>query len=140
MRTSAFSLLAAGSLLPVAGIAVMHLHLTDSSPKADARLAEAPHELVLTFSARPEAALSRVRVMRSDSVAVETGKLEAASDTLSLRADFTSPLEAGAYVVSWRAAGKDGHAVSGRYMFTVTAGAATDASARPAISRDHSSH
>ena len=41
------------------------------------------------------------------------------SDTLAIVAPVTGALKAGEYSVSWKTAGKDGHAVRGKYKFSV---------------------
>ena len=48
-----------------------------------------------------------------------TKSTPAADDPLSIAADPAQPLGPGKYLVVWRTAGDDGHAVRGRYAFTV---------------------
>jgi methionine-rich copper-binding protein CopC len=122
----------AGAALLLAGFALTHLHLKASVPAADSTVKNAPSQILLIFSAHPEAALSRVQLMGPDSSAVTTGKPAAGSDSLSLTIPISSKLADGRYTVRWRAAGRDGHPAAGDFAFTVggSAGGNTAASMR----------
>ena len=130
--------LGAAGVLALSAFAAMHLHLTASVPAADSRVATAPSALTLTFSEAPEVAMSRVRLVRADSSVVPTGKVAAGAAPLSLTVPVTGPVQPGTYIVNWRAASKDGHAVSGHYSFAVTGAAA--AAGPSTTSRDHTGH
>jgi methionine-rich copper-binding protein CopC len=45
--------------------------------------------------------------------------MRATDDTLSVIADLQQSLPPGRYQVAWRTAGDDGHAVRGKFSFTV---------------------
>lgn len=55
----------------------------------------------------------------ADSTKIEIGKPHPTDEPLSIAADLTKPLGAGRYLVVWRTAGDDGHAVRGKFAFTV---------------------
>jgi methionine-rich copper-binding protein CopC len=117
---SRFRLLAAGAAIALlGGFTFFHLHLTASVPASDTTVATAPSQILLTFSDKPEAALTRLQLFTSDSTAVETGKATATKDSLTLAIPVTGKLSDGAYTVRWRAAGRDGHPATGTFGFTV---------------------
>jgi methionine-rich copper-binding protein CopC len=142
VRTSRFRHLKlatlAGATLLLAGFAFTHLQLKASVPAADSALKNAPSQILLIFSARPEAALSRVQLMGPDSSPVPMGKPAAGSDSLSLTIPITGKLADGRYTVRWRSAGRDGHPAAGDFVFTVGASGGDNAAASAAVSRDHS--
>jgi methionine-rich copper-binding protein CopC len=142
VRTSRFRFLklaaVAGGALLLAGFAFTHLHLKASVPAADSAVKNAPSQILLIFSAHPEAALSRVQLMGPDSSAVAMGKPAAGSDSLSLTIPITGKLADGRYTVRWRAAGRDGHPATGAFAFTVGGSGGDNTSASAAVSRDHS--
>lgn len=114
----AFPLAAALVLLPAA--VAMHLHLLKSSPKDGEAVAAPTREIRLWFSEKPEAGVSSIVLLRSDSSAVAIGKVTATDDSLSIRASIPAALPAGSYTVKWRALSEDGHAVRGTYSFQQT--------------------
>ncbi|HET9604693.1 MAG TPA: copper resistance protein CopC [Gemmatimonadales bacterium] len=128
----------AAAVLVLGGFAFMHLHLKASLPAADATVKHAPSQIVLIFSAHPEAALSRVQLMGPDSATVATGQPAAGADSLSLAIPVTGKLAEGRYTVRWRAAGRDGHPATGDFAFTVGGSGGGNAAASAAVSRDHS--
>jgi methionine-rich copper-binding protein CopC len=128
----------AGATLLLAGFAFTHLQLKASVPAADSALKHAPSQILLIFSARPEAALSRVQLTGPDSSPVSMGKPAAGSDSLSLTIPITGKLADGRYTVRWRSAGRDGHPAAGDFVFTVGASGGDNAAASAAVSRDHS--
>jgi methionine-rich copper-binding protein CopC len=141
VRTSRFRfVLLAVAALSLTGFAFMHLHLKASVPAADSTVKAAPSQILLIFSAHPEAALSRVQLMGPDSTAVATGKPAAGADSLSLAIPITGKLSDGRYLVRWRAAGRDGHPAAGDFAFTVGGTGGGNAAASAAVSRDHSAN
>jgi len=68
---------------------------------------------------QPTPAFSSVTLTDSGNQRIKTSKMRATDDTLSVIADIEQPLEPGTYQVVWRTAGDDGHAVRGKYSFTV---------------------
>jgi copper transport protein len=113
--------------LRVAGLALLltvvlcggaHAHavLLDSSPPADATLAEAPARIMLRFNepVRPV----RVLLLRGeDGTGIELGSPEAANTTLHVALPET--LSAGSYVLSYRVTSADGHPVAGSFLFAI---------------------
>jgi hypothetical protein len=110
--------LAVGMLATAPAVA-FHNHLTRSVPRADEVLVRAPTTIRLWFSERPTPAFSSITLLAADSTRIPTSKPRATDDTLSIESDVQGPLAAGAYQVVWRTAGKDGHAVRGKYRFTI---------------------
>ena len=98
---------------------VFHNHLEKSTPAADSTVAGSPKEIRLWFSEKVEPRFSSISVQTADSVKVEIGKARATDSPKSIVADVPTTLAAGKYLVSWRTAGDDGHAVRGKFSFTV---------------------
>jgi hypothetical protein len=97
----------------------LHNHLTKSIPAADAVLARGPTTIRLWFSERPTPAFSSITLLAADSTRIPTTKPRATDDTLSIIADISAPVVPGKYLVTWRTAGDDGHAVRGKFGFSV---------------------
>ncbi len=98
------------------GEAGAHAVLLESSPAADAVLAQAPEQITLRFTepVRPTA----VRLLRAaDGASVELGA-PAASDA-ELRTALPASLPDGAYVLSYRVISADGHPVVGSFVFAI---------------------
>jgi methionine-rich copper-binding protein CopC len=100
-----------------AGAGFFHTHLKASFPKADEVVAQAPAEITLTFSARPELPLTRIGLFTADSTPLKLGPARGGRDTLTVAAKVVSPIPAGNYIVTWRTASRDGHVVRGSYHF-----------------------
>jgi hypothetical protein len=115
-----------------------HTELKSSSPAKDEVLRTAPREIRLTFTARPELALSDIKVSTAAGAAVAMGKVAQGRDTLTIVAPIRGAMTDGAYLITWRTAGKDGHVIRGRIPFSVSASAAEAAvsSGRPCASGD----
>lgn len=112
------ALLLTATALPAAGR--LHTKLTKSNPAADATLKVAPKTIELWWNEKPEVSLSTITVQGADSASVALGKLRQSSDLMGVAADVTGALAPGAYVVKWKTAGKDGHAVRGAFNFTIS--------------------
>ena len=115
MPTLRLAALTAASLL--AGR--FHNHLVKSMPGAGQTLASSPADVRLWFDERPEVPFTSVTILRADSSKVATIKALATDDTLAVSAPLPARLPAGTYVVQWRTASSDGHAVRGRFGFTI---------------------
>lgn len=102
----------------LAGPAAAQLQLTRSAPEADARLASAPAEVRLWFSARPELAVSMIRLAGPDG-AIAVGELQAGTRN-DLAAALPAGLGEGDYTVTWRTSSGDGNPIRGSFGFTVT--------------------
>lgn len=117
--TKSISYLALALVLPLTG-GFFHNHLTKSTPSADETVKDSPTQIRLWFNEKPEASFSSVSVLTADSTKLDVvGKAHTTNDTLSVAADVTKPLTKGKYMIVWRTAGKDGHAVRGRFSFSV---------------------
>jgi copper transport protein len=119
MATSLHQWLGAASALLAAlacGEAGAHAVLLESSPAADAVLAQAPEQITLRFTepVRPTA----IRLLRAaDGASVELDAPEA-SDA-ELRTALPAILPEGAYVLSYRVISADGHPVAGSFVFGI---------------------
>lgn len=118
-------------------LAPFHTELKSSSPARDEVLRTAPAEIRLTYTARPEVALSDIKVSSAAGAAIEMGKVARGKDSLTIVAPVRGAMSDGAYVITWRTAGKDGHVIRGRIPFSISASAAAAvSSARPCASGD----
>jgi methionine-rich copper-binding protein CopC len=97
----------------------LHNHLTKSLPAADDVLDHSPTTVRLWFSEKPTPAFSSITVTDAAENKIPTSKMRATDDTLSVIADLQQSLPPGRYQVAWRTAGDDGHAVRGKFSFTV---------------------
>lgn len=98
--------------------AFAHGQLAGASPASDARLAQAPAQVVLHFSEPLEAAFSTIEVTDAQGRTVSQGRAEPGASPRELRVRL-EPLPAGRYTVNWKALSVDTHSTSGRYGFTV---------------------
>lgn len=104
----------------LAPVALVHTHLTASFPAKDAVLDGSPAKITLTFNARPELAVSDIKVLAADSTPIAVGKVvRCADDSLAITTPLKAPLADGSYQVVWRTGSKDGHPIRGRYSFRV---------------------
>jgi copper resistance protein C len=94
-----------------------HLKLTRSAPAADAVLESSPDALQLWFSEEPLLPLSGV-TLRGPRGPITLEPLRA-GDNRSVVAKVGATLEPGAYRVDWKAAGDDGHVISGTLPFSI---------------------
>lgn len=110
------ALLATGAIL-VTGM--FHNHLVKSSPGAGETLNASPREVRLWFNERPEIPFTSVTLLRRDSTKIVTIKAVAIDDSMGVAAPLPTALPAGAYLVTWRTASRDGHAIRGTYGFSI---------------------
>lgn len=111
--------LALAALIAAPATAVAwHNHLEKSLPAADSAGA-APKEVRLWFAEKVEPKFSSISLLKADSSKIEIGKAQGTDDPKSVSALVPAALAPGGYIVVWRTAGDDGHAVRGRYAFTV---------------------
>jgi methionine-rich copper-binding protein CopC len=111
-------LLLAFTSVPAA--ARFHTRLTRSNPAADSTLAAAPKAIELWWNEKPEVELTTVTVQGADSSKIALGKVRASSDMMGVAADVTGRVAPGKYIVKWKTAGKDGHAVRGSFNFSIS--------------------
>lgn len=106
-----------------AAVALPHLKLTRAFPAADTTLTSSPDAVRLWFSEPADLVATRVTVAASNGVAVPVGKpARLPGRDMPITVQFSTPLSPGRYTVTWKTMSKDGHVVSGRYAFTLTAG------------------
>jgi methionine-rich copper-binding protein CopC len=110
---------ALGALVVLGTAAMYHNHLVKSSPMAGESLTTSPAEIRLWFSERPEIPFTSVTLLTSDSTKIATIKAVKTTDSMAVAAPLASPLKPGTYLVTWRTAGSDGHAIRGTYRFTI---------------------
>ena len=113
----------AGVLLSTATVparALFHTKLTKSNPAADTTIAASPKTIELWWNEKPEASLTTVTVQGADSAKAELGKVRVSENLMGVATDVAKPLSPGKYVVKWKTAGKDGHAVRGSFNFSVS--------------------
>ncbi len=99
----------------------MHTHLVKAEPGVDSTITSSPKTVRLWFNEKPTVALSGATIMKEDHSPVGVVKLAATDDTLSVAGPVPVALAPGKYMVMWRTASDDGHAVRGMYYFTVAA-------------------
>jgi methionine-rich copper-binding protein CopC len=100
---------------------VLHNHLVKSDPAAGATIPQAPTAIRLWFAERPEIAFTSVTLMKGDSTRIATIRAVATDDSMSVAAPLTGPpLPPGDYLVGWRTASTDGHAVRGTFGFSIS--------------------
>ena len=103
------------AVLPVALSA--HLRLTRSSPTEGSTVSISPKQLQLWFSEEPLLPLSSITLTGpKGSVKVDPPR---AADEHSLTVGIGNALTPGTYRIAWKAAGDDGHVVTGTVDFTV---------------------
>jgi len=100
--------------------AMFHNHLVKSTPTNGDKLDGSPQDVRLWFNERPEIPFTSVTILRSDSTKIATIKAVATADSMAASAPLPSPLAAGSYVVVWRTASRDGHAIRGTFGFSIT--------------------
>ena len=110
------ALLAAGTAL-LTGL--FHNHLVKSTPGTGETLTASPADIRLWFNERPEIPFTSVTLLRADSTKIVTIKAVATADSMSISAPLPQPLPAGSYLVTWRTASRDGHAIRGTYGFSI---------------------
>lgn len=110
---------AAGVLaLALAGSALAHSLLLESSPATGARLAAPPPEISLRFNNRIEKKLSTIR-LRDEHGAARPATVRVADGPADWLTATVDALPAGAWRVEWRVLSTDGHVVSGSFSFRV---------------------
>jgi methionine-rich copper-binding protein CopC len=99
--------------------AMFHNHLVKSSPGAGDKLGTSPKEVKLWFNEKPEIPFTSVTLLKADSTKIVTIKAVGTDDSMAVSAPLTEPLAPGSYLITWRTAGSDGHAIRGTYGFTI---------------------
>ena len=99
---------------------MVHTHLVKSTPGSGETLTASPKEVRLWFNERPEVPFTSVTILTSDSTKVATIKGVATGDSMAVALPLPAPLAPGRYLVNWRTASTDGHAVRGTFEFSIT--------------------
>jgi methionine-rich copper-binding protein CopC len=94
-----------------------HMKLARTLPAADATLTAPPKTIQLWFTEAPDPAVSRL-TLEGPNGAVELGDLSLGEDK-SMASTLPAGVPDGPYVVSWQAAGDDGHIQKGAFAFTL---------------------
>jgi methionine-rich copper-binding protein CopC len=106
-------------LLTIAGSASLlaHLAVTKTYPAKDAAAGKSPDHVQVWFSETPELSISSLTLAGPGGPvaldAVQSGEAN------SLRAAVKSTLAKGAYTVTYKTAGRDGHPLRGEFKFQV---------------------
>jgi methionine-rich copper-binding protein CopC len=113
--------------LLLAGTATLaaHLKVEKTSPAADATITTQPQQVRVLFSQAPTLAISSL-ALEGPNGKVALGKVAAGQTDgradHSLVATVPDQLPPGAYTVTWRTSGPDGHIQTGTFAFTLAAG------------------
>ena len=116
-KTSTLWFLCAAALCLCTVLLSAHLKLTRSAPQADAVLESSPAALQLWFNEEPLLLMSAV-TLTGPAGAVKLESPRAGGDR-SLIVSVGARLEPGAYRITWKSAGDDGHTTSGTVDFSV---------------------
>ena len=110
--------LAAAAVLAVpAAPAGAHATLLETRPGGDSVVDAVPEAVELVFDEPVETVEDSVRVFGPDGERVDTGTVEAVDGGATLRAPIEPAGTEGTYTVAWRVTSKDGHAISGSFVF-----------------------
>ena len=105
----------------VPGTTAVHFGLSKSSPEADSSV-PAPSEVRLWFTEAPQEGTVRVRILEAEDAGVHVeDAAQDAEDPKSFVVAMHGTLAPGAYTVSWRGMGADGHVVRDTFQFSVSA-------------------
>ncbi|WP_309672387.1 copper resistance protein CopC [Gemmatimonas sp.] len=120
--TVLFAALALSAPVLASGAVMRHLKLVRSFPAADTVLVGSPEKITIELSEAVELTGAKLTLAKDGGAPIALGALRR-EPTLPkiLRADVTTALAAGGYVVSWRTMSKDGHVVKGTFGFRVGA-------------------
>jgi methionine-rich copper-binding protein CopC len=105
-------------LFALSGSAFAHAHLDHASPKVGSTVSPAPHEIVLWFTEKLEAAFSTIEVRNEQGAAVQAGKANVTGDRTQLRVSLKA-LSPGTYKVIWQVLSVDTHRTQGDFSFRV---------------------
>jgi copper transport protein len=106
-------------LLGPAAPASAHAALDRTSPAANAVLATAPAEVVLTFTEPVRAVPDKIRVIGPDGRRADQGKPVVSGPVVTIPLRTTAPR--GTYLVSYRVVSADSHPLAGGYTYSVGA-------------------
>ncbi len=147
VSVTAFRLPALASLVAVvlatagllAGPALAHADLVESQPADNARLAEQPSSITLTFNDRPLADSTGMVAQTPTGETIDLSPVSVSGTTAT--AAWPEGQPAGRFTVIWRNVGSDGHPQTGEFTFAVTTGTTYEPGPdTPAIAADDSTH
>jgi methionine-rich copper-binding protein CopC/uncharacterized membrane protein len=119
-RVGLVAVLAGLWLVMVGAPAGAHALLRESDPAAGSSLDQAPRQVVLTFTERPEPGLSSIQVLDTGGRPVQRGDAAPVQGNPLRFAVGLGDLADGTYTVSWRVVSKDdGHVTAGSFAFGV---------------------
>lgn len=121
-RIPVLLLLAVAAVIGLAGPAMAHTELIETSPADGATAAVGGRAVTLTFTQEVDHRLASVTVSRRNGDVVSTGEPQRDGVTL---VQPVPALTGGRYDVQWRAAAADGHILKGTFSFGVDAEGAT---------------
>lgn len=108
-------LLAAMANALAVNVASAHAHLHTSMPANHSVVADAPKQINLQFN--EPVRLTSVTIQKGDGSATKLGPLpDAAAKEFALAVPV---LDAGSYIVKWRAVSDDGHIMADKLLFSV---------------------
>jgi copper transport protein len=119
-RIAAIALMAGALIVLGASGADAHALVKASDPRDGAILDRAPPQVTITFTERPDPALSIIHVLDAQGNEVQQGSAAVVGgQPLELRV-AVKPVGKGVYTVTWRAVSKvDGHVTAGSFSFGV---------------------
>src|SRR5262245_38888621 len=97
-----------------------HFAVAKSSPAKDQTLEASPKRLEIWFSQVPAAPVSEIKLATADKKDVPVGKTLVDKENKSMYVEIPKPLTPGAYVMSWKGAGDDGHVQTGEIKFAIS--------------------
>ncbi|GAA3409913.1 copper resistance CopC family protein [Streptosporangium vulgare] len=125
-------LLASAALLGAVAPAQAHNVLISSDPKDGTELATGPEKITLTFDQPVRQGFAQISVIGPDGTRWEDGKTTVDRTKVSVGVRPLGP--AGMYAVGYRILSSDGHPVSSKITFTLTAPGLGGAAQAPATS------
>jgi copper resistance protein C len=131
LRVVAATVTACVALLLGAAPAFAHTRLQGSNPADGSSIATGPDTVALTFNEDIQADFATLKVIGPDGTEYQTGSVSAGGGQVSTAVSPLGP--AGDYQIGYRVVSDDGHPVSGKLSFTLTApGPAAAAPVTPA--------
>jgi methionine-rich copper-binding protein CopC len=97
---------------------LFHTELKSSLPAKGAKV-PSPAKVTLTFTEEVNVAVSAISILKADSSEVAKLVVKATKDDETIEAVVPKLLPPGGYIIRWRTASDDGHAVRGAFAFTV---------------------
>ena len=120
MYRIAAGFIAAMLWLAVPAVVMAHTGIAVSSPSDGDTFEGELKQVDMTFTTTFEKALSTATLTNEAGEEIPYAELVQENKSMSMR--FEEPLAGGAYTVNWKLLGADGHAVEGKYGFTVKLG------------------